>query len=154
PLDEGTRTIKTIAYKFTRITGRIHSYGTWQWEGRQVRGQIVPGEQYPTDPGPGTPGMFDGRPKYSVLSWCMRKEPDPKYPIAPPAGFYLATSANGSMTNIDSAVMTHYRIWTSSNARAQSSSSLSDMTVLFCMQGQFMGYQHQIYNEGSHGTAL
>jgi prepilin-type N-terminal cleavage/methylation domain-containing protein/prepilin-type processing-associated H-X9-DG protein len=154
PVDEGTRAIKGIPYKFTRLTGRIHAYSTWQWEGRQVRGQIVPGEQYPTDPGPGTPGVFDGRPKFSVLSWCMRREADSKYPIAAPAGFYMSGSPNGSMTNVNSAVMTHHRKWTPANARAQSASSLSDVTVLFCMQGQFMGYKSQIYNEGSHGTAI
>ena len=95
----------------------MNSYAVWQWEGQDIRRRIIPGEDYPTDPGPTVAGQFDGRPKYSVLSWCWRKLSGGKYPEPPRADFIASNSPDGDMLNPDSLVMRLHRTWTARDAR-------------------------------------
>ena len=149
----GEVNIKGASYTLSAIEGRVHAYSVWQWEGQDVRGMIIPGEQYPTDPGPSVPGIFDGRPAYSVLSWNYRKLSSGKYPKPPPPEFIPSDSADGDMLDPNSLVMRMHRVWNTRDAQAQLAAGLSDVTVIYCMQGQSMGTNRQIRNLGGHPTS-
>jgi prepilin-type N-terminal cleavage/methylation domain-containing protein/prepilin-type processing-associated H-X9-DG protein len=155
-IDEGTMPVRgpntVVNYEFSRWEGRMNAYQVWQWEGQDVRGQIIPGEQYPTDPGPQVLGVRDGRPKFSVLSWCYRKLVPGKYPTGfkPGGEFVSSNSKDGDMLDPNSEVMTRYRQWKPQDAQRVGAASLSDVTVFYCMQGMSLGTGQQVRNNGSH----
>ncbi len=156
-VSEGSLTIGGHSYDLTRFSGRIHAYNIFQWEGQNVRGLIIPGEQYPTDPGPSAGRVVDGRPKYSILSWNARMRPASAYPAHPvtgqsmqPAGFILSNSAGGDMLNANSAVMKRFRKWNIEGCQRVLAPGFSDVTVMYCMQGEWLHTRRQIMNKDSH----
>ncbi|UCD30177.1 MAG: prepilin-type N-terminal cleavage/methylation domain-containing protein [Planctomycetota bacterium] len=135
-------------------TGSHITYHTWKWEGNIRRGRLPhcsshpAGQLWPNDRcGPAVEFcMTDGRPKYSVLSWSfvMPRRDNNVYEVPP--GFIAKEDLGTKDGN------NRHRLWTDSTAQQVDSSSLSDSTVIFCIQGETMGLDDNLNNPQSHRT--
>jgi len=97
--------------------------------------------------------MTDGRPKYSVLSWNRVRMNDRVDYEAPP-GFILITGGGGNLSAIKDTIENSHRKWTMQDAQRQRAGSLSEATVIHCIQGQTMGYHFSVWNKGNHRSTL
>ncbi|MHC4676442.1 MAG: hypothetical protein ACYTBZ_28470, partial [Planctomycetota bacterium] len=140
--------------------GRHSSYHTWMWEGRIVRGYPAtssvtePGGEYWRNDrcGPSVKYcMTDGRPKYSVLSW-NRVRMDDRVAYTAPPGFILISGGGGNIPVIKNTIENSHRKWSVQDAQRQRAGSLSEVTVLHCIQGQTMGYNFTVWNKDNHRT--
>jgi len=147
-----------LAYEWR---GKHSSYHTWCWEGRIVCGKAAtssttnPGGEYWKDDRCGASVEFcmtDGRPKYSVLSW-NRVRMDDRVDYTAPPGFILITAGGGNISSIKDTIENSHRDWNVQDAQRQRAGSLSEVTVLHCIQGQSMGYHFSVMNKGSHRTS-
>jgi len=138
-------------YNAWEVRGKYESYATWLWEGLVIRnvkpywGSLI---THPNDPS-------DGRPKYSALSWSRRglwnlsgggystNVPDEYKPFLNPS---FVSSREFKSMNL-------HRKWTAKDAQRVGSASLSDVTVVFCMQGMYMSGPRNMYNIESHRTS-
>jgi len=122
----------TKIYRLVERRGRYETYHTWLWEDI-IRGQVPHNETHPNDP-------REGRPKYSVLSWNrVLTGTQPEIPGAVPV--------------TDLRVKDLHRKWSAEDARRRRSSSLSEMTVAYCAQGNHMELGYYIWNPTSHTTS-
>jgi len=134
--------------------GKHNSYHPWMWEGRIVRGYPATSSSLKPD------GEFwrndlcghtvkycktDGRPKYSVLSW-NRVHMASRCKYTPPPGFIDGYGSEATRERIENS----HRKWSAQDAQRQRSGSLSDVTVLHCIQGQTLGYHFKVWNKDSH----
>jgi type II secretory pathway pseudopilin PulG len=117
-------------------SGRSESYRTWMWPRHVVRNERPTyatgngGEEplHPNDP-------KEGRPKYSALAWNNLRS------LRNPGGYWFNSLA----------LKDTHRDWANDARDKQlKSASLSDLTILYCAQGQRMQVQQQYYNVGSH----
>ena len=144
---DGEMYIKTVikggaSYNVWEWQGRHEHYQTWKWNGLTVRGErptnaggVLP--KYPGDP-------VHGRPRYSAFCWNkIRPQFFPEY-----APYYSGfTYGQFDYHNINLA-----RRWDDGDARRVKSASLSDVTVIFCAQGEHLGRGPDIINPDSHHT--
>lgn len=111
--------------------GRFESYHIWLWEDI-VRGRNPLGKPWPI------PGTLDGIAKHSVLTWHQGR-----------AHSELIMDQNKKYL---------HREWKPADAQKAKSPSLSDVTVVYCSQGEHMqwapgGNLHGRFNVGSHRTS-
>lgn len=124
-------------YTLREHRGRYETCQTWLWED-VVRGE-VPGpnpraEKHPNDP-------REGRAKYSVLSWNKVAAHSSQTPDMP-----------GALGVTDPKAQNAHRKWELADARRRNSSSLSEMTVIYCAQGNHMEFGREIWNPDGHKT--
>lgn len=140
-------------YTTSEWRGKHDTYHTWKWEGNILRREVphshiggTPGDVYPTDPNPSgaVARDVDGRPKYSAISWNWVYARNPNYDPLP--GFQQIDVIADKAYDLN-------RKWTPNDARRIKASSLSDVTAVFCAQGQSMGLGFKIRNLGSHRTS-
>lgn len=152
---EGGRGLRQIETRLVTGQGAPQNYTIWEWEGRHesyeawlwedvVRGKPVRqgSETHPNDP-------TDGRPKYSVLTFNRVKHGNTSEPevLGSVAGLNKVGQSSYALLNA-------HRAWSNADAQKRYSPSLSDMTMLFCAQGNFMAFDHHINNPDSHRTSL
>jgi prepilin-type processing-associated H-X9-DG protein len=115
----------------------------WLWED-VVRNKPVRGGQeiHPNDP-------IDGRPKYSVLTFNRVEVPS----VSGEPNMAGAIKLDKNRQDNSYALLNAHRAWTDVDARRRYSASLSDMTILFCGQGNFLAFDRHIDNPGSHRTS-
>jgi len=142
-------------YTVKSSNGVINAYGTWGWQGRIVRYEIpvvndTP-ETYPGDPGGKVNKPTDGRPKYSILSWNFLKLAGGYYiDEYDPAGFIRGNAAKSR----EPAIYNKHRKWNTRELKRIKSTSFSDVTILYCMLGNFLSTNRHIHNPGSHRSSL
>ncbi len=133
-------------YRVYEYAGRYETYETWMWEGDIVRRTIpvsaLGEETHPNDP-------REGRPKYSVLSWsratsrAILSKPG-RASRVPPGALDIDQPGNADkLKNL-------HRKWSAADARRVASSSLSDVTMIYCSRGHFLALHRTILNPGSH----
>lgn len=111
--------------------GWFESYHVWLWE------DIVRGKP-PAPPWPGPPGGINGVPQHSVLSWHQGR-------------------AHSDLLKEETKRWRH-RHWKQGDLHQARSGSLSDVTVVYCSQGEHMQWAPRSnlvgrFNVGSHRTA-
>jgi prepilin-type processing-associated H-X9-DG protein len=130
-------------YTIEEWVGYRECYMPWLWEdvvkNRPVRGGQ---ETHPNDP-------TDGRPKYSVLTFNRVKIPASSGLPNVPGAMEIKKDA----TDNPYALLNAHRSWTDVDAKRRFSTSLSEMTILFCGQGNFLAFDRHIDNPGSHRTS-
>jgi len=128
-------------YDLREWKGRHISYWTWKWEGKVRRGRIPAGsggfDMWPNDPCGETVEfcMGEGRPKYSALSWSFVKpcvNDDAINYEVPPGFLYLGDFNNKNGFN-------RHRKWSAQEAQRVDAPSLSEASIIFCIQGMSMG---------------
>lgn len=97
-------------FRYYEWRGRFESYHTWMWQDVAV-GKAPGGKYWPG----GGPHPRAGFPRYSVLTWNRRHE-----------------------KNVKGLTTTAHRQWTSRAAQAVGAGSLSEVTTVFCAQGEHM----------------
>ncbi|MHC4443192.1 MAG: prepilin-type N-terminal cleavage/methylation domain-containing protein [Planctomycetota bacterium] len=151
-----TMLLRSVPFEVQEWNGRHCSYHTWMWEGLIVRNLPVDTgsgpELIPPDDGGSVNGPIDGRPQYSVLSWCYARwgkaaNGNKEYASMAPPG-----SAQPPRNNPQADMHNRHRKWSSHDAHRVRSPSLSDVTVSFCYQGTNMGFGRIIRNLHSHRT--
>jgi prepilin-type N-terminal cleavage/methylation domain-containing protein len=116
----GERWERTDAqFRYYVWEGRHEHYQSWLWR-RMIRGE-QPGNFWPGGPGTAKRGVL----KYSNATWNM-------LPLTPTT----AQVNSNEYRNI------RHRKWTVADARSVKSASLSDLTALFCAQGEHMVHQN------------
>ncbi|MHC4796931.1 MAG: hypothetical protein ACYTF1_09835, partial [Planctomycetota bacterium] len=151
----------SVTYSLSDWKGMHETYHPWKWEGNIRRGRLPvchthpDGQLWPHDQCGDLPGddfcMTQGRPKYSVLSWSMVRPDNDHYP-APPD--FIPLSKGSGKTSGEKNLDNRHRKWTSSDAQFVNVASLSDVTVLFCVQGKTLGLNDHMSNIDSHRSSL
>lgn len=124
-------------YEVYRYTGRWESYHTWMWPDLPRNQQPLGQARHPDDPGAGTPGAAEGRPKFSALTWNLLQKDD----------YQTMDDATARLPFYNK-----HRKWSPGDARAMSASSLSDCSIVFCAQGSYLSLQQVYNNPNSHQT--
>jgi prepilin-type N-terminal cleavage/methylation domain-containing protein len=140
----------TMKFNIIEWQGKHESYNSWKWEGLLLKGKppIYNGGDYEIHP-------FDpnqGRAKYSILSWNNvyhpRNTPD------------QVPSVSSSFVSRDALKSINlHRRWSTKDTRRLKCASLSDLTILYCAEGMYMGRLSghtggsQMYNTESHRTS-
>jgi len=139
--------------------GRHESYHTWKWNGTTIRNMVPYNGQeplhHPMDQCE-VEAVCDsiGRPKYSAFSWNMVRS-------AKLTPSYLEFIDQSWPRKREVVTINKHRKWTASEAQRLKASSLSDVTIVFCAQGNRLGREpstldksHRVmYNENSHRTS-
>lgn len=116
-------------FRYYEWRGRFESYHTWMWQ--DITSGNVPGaKHWPT----GQPNPGAGSARYSVLTWNRRHE-----------------------KNVKGLTTTAHRQWNPRAAQAVGAGSLSEVTTVFCAQGEHMQWVENSSklgraNVGSHPT--
>jgi prepilin-type N-terminal cleavage/methylation domain-containing protein/prepilin-type processing-associated H-X9-DG protein len=123
-------------YRTYELDGHRDSYHAWAWPKTLIRNERP---TYATGGGGFDPlhpnDPMEGRPKYTALTWNHLKS------VRNPSGY-----DRGSLK-----LKNTHRDWTSDTRdRELKSGGLSELTVLYCAQGQRMGLEQQYWNIGSH----
>jgi hypothetical protein len=118
-------------FYFWEWQGKFESYHVWLWEDI-VRGRNPLGKPWPT------PGTLNGIAQHSVLTWHQGRSATELY-----------QDANKKY---------NHRQWKTADAHKAKSASLSDVTVVYCSQGEHMQWSpvsnlHGRFNVGSHRTS-
>jgi len=135
-------------YDLVEWTGRHESYHSWRYEGMAVRNMLPSNFDYPDgivhphDP-------IEGRPKYSAVSWNRMRHGPPKRDSF---DYLQAPFLPGAISRRDRRSKDLHRKWTASDARRLRSASLSELTALWCVQGEWAGFEYQINNRNGHRT--
>jgi hypothetical protein len=145
-------TIGGTTYEEWNWEGRHDLYQTWKWDGLVVRNEratngagVLP--LYPGDPGGKVTKPIDGRPRYSALCWNQIKPQ--QYPQYQP--YY---SPSFTLQQFDVNTINKHRQWTKADAQRVKTSSLSEVTVIYCAQGNYLGRTPDRMNPESHRTSL
>ncbi|UCD29918.1 MAG: prepilin-type N-terminal cleavage/methylation domain-containing protein [Planctomycetota bacterium] len=143
------------------LNGRHENYVTWRWETTAIRG-MIPGRgsvQMPFDNcAADAICITDGRPKYSAVTW--NKIVFNKGDAGRPNAQYCLGGGYGPFDD-DKGVLFAHRLWTSSDAHRLRSASLSELTIIRCNQGNYIGrnetqldrIDYVEYNPESHRTS-
>ncbi|UCD29919.1 MAG: prepilin-type N-terminal cleavage/methylation domain-containing protein [Planctomycetota bacterium] len=139
------------------LKGKHENYITWRWEGNAVRG-VIPGNgssQMPFDTcSRNEICQTDGRPKYSAVTWNLIRRSSPNAQLYGPPGGY-------SPFNSSVEVLYEHRLWKTSDAKRLRSANLTDITISYCNQGNYIGRDERFlettpyseYNPDSHRTS-
>jgi prepilin-type N-terminal cleavage/methylation domain-containing protein len=103
-------------FRYWEWQGRHEHYQTWLW--RPIRRGTLPGGAWPGGSGAGQRGIV----KYSNITWNRIPADD------------------GSRANQWEYSHIYHRQWRSNDAREQKAANLSDLTAMFCAQGEHMVY--------------
>ena len=121
-------------FRYYEWQGRHENYQTWLWT-RMIRG-TQPGNPWPGGPGPTQRGVL----KYSNATWNMIPPGNPNHEA-----------------NTDEYRNLRHRRWDEADARLVES-TLPELTVMFCAQGEHMVHQHDSrvgrVNVGSHRATV
>lgn len=122
-------------FRYWEWRGRHEHYQTWLW--RPIRRGEQPGAPWPGGKSSGQNGIV----KYSNITWNM------------------IPGDNGGVVNDWEYKYTRHRQWLTSDAREQKSGSLSELTAMFCAQGEHIVFSGSNtkpgrVNVGSHTTGV
>ncbi|UCD30704.1 MAG: prepilin-type N-terminal cleavage/methylation domain-containing protein [Planctomycetota bacterium] len=151
-----------VIYDVWNWRGRHESYHTWKWNGITIR-NMVPNNgrerlHHPMDRC-GVEEVCDtiGRPKYSAFSWNMHRSSKPgSY-----GGAYLQFIDQSWPRKREVRYINMHRKLSVGEARRVKASCLSEVTIVYCAQGNRLGREpstldksHRVmYNEDSHRTS-